>query len=77
MHDLYGGIRERLPHLTEKHFRLSNGVKKYLQIVHGHLQLDNWEPELHDRANIVVTFPTDGARQGWSMYTGIQHYTTL
>ena len=69
MHDLYGGVREKWPHLSEKYFRLSNGTKE-ISPDYGHLQLDDWELELHDRSNIVVTFPTSEL-QGWYICT---HY---
>ena len=59
MCELYGEVREAWPRLSEKYFRLSNGVKE-ISPDSGHLQLDDWELELHNGSNVVVTFPTVG-----------------
>ena len=61
MCELYGGVREKWPQLSEKCFRLSNGVKEISPDNGSRLQLDDWE--LHDGSNVYVTFPTVG---GWS-----------
>ena len=61
--ELYGGVREEWPQLSAKYFRLSNGVKEISPDNGSHLQLDDWELDLHNGSNVVVTFATVG---GWS-----------
>lgn len=51
--DLYGGIREKWPHLSENHFRLLSGVKN-ISPDSGHLQLDGWEINLQDGSDVEV-----------------------
>ena len=59
--DLYGGIREKWPHLSENHFRLLSGVKN-ISPDSGHLQLDDWEINLNDGSSIIVFFPMYSCR---------------
>lgn len=58
--DLYGRVREKWPYLSEKYFRLSNGVKEISPDCSGRTQLDGWDLNLHDNSRIVVTFATVG-----------------
>ena len=60
--ELYGRVREEWPQLSAKYFRLSNGVKEISPDDGSRLQLDDWELDLHNRSNVVVTFATVG---GW------------
>jgi len=56
--ELFGKVREEWPHLSEKYFKLSNGVRELSP--DNHAQLDDWSVELHNNAKIFVTFATQG-----------------
>ena len=58
--ELYGRVRQQWPQLSEKYFRLSNGVKEISPSTGMSSKLDDWDLELHDNSNIVVTFATVG-----------------
>ena len=58
--ELYGRVRQQWPELSEKYFRLSNGVKEISPNDGKCLQLDDWDLELCNNSNIFVTFATVG-----------------
>jgi len=57
--ELFGKVREKWPHLSEKYFKLSNGVTE-LSPDNPHAQLDDWSLGLRNNANIFVTFAAQG-----------------
>ena len=57
--DLYGKVRERFPRLSEKRFRLCNGLKE-ISPDDSNCQLDDERYDLKNNANIYVTFPAHG-----------------
>ena len=56
---LYEKIREKWPKLSERHFKLTSEIKE-ISPDSSHLQLDDWEIDLHNDSNIFITFSTIG-----------------
>lgn len=57
--ELYRKVREEWPYLSERYFRLSNGVE-VISPDYNKKQLDDHRVNLHNNSNVVVTFATFG-----------------
>ena len=57
--ELYRKVREEWPYLSERYFRLSNGVE-VISPDYNNKQLDDHRVNLHNNSNVVVTFATFG-----------------